>query len=98
MLHACGYQCGEDGRVFEFEEFDQLRNGQTYVIEVWGERCQSAKCGQNSQQRISAFSKEVLTGLSELLLSFPARSVKEQVLPLEVECSATIITVMVPHC
>ncbi|CAE7781936.1 PRAF1, partial [Symbiodinium microadriaticum] len=28
----------EDGRVFEFEEFDQLRNGQTYIIEAAGER------------------------------------------------------------
>ena len=24
----------QDGRVFEFEEFDQLQNGQTYIIEV----------------------------------------------------------------
>lgn len=28
----------EDGRVFEFEEFDQLQNGQTYIIEAAGER------------------------------------------------------------
>jgi len=28
----------EDGRIFEFEEFDQLRNGQTYIIEAAGER------------------------------------------------------------
>ena len=25
---------GQDGRVFEFEEFDQLQNGQTYIIEA----------------------------------------------------------------
>jgi len=28
----------EDGRIFEFEEFDQLQNGQTYMIEAAGER------------------------------------------------------------
>jgi len=28
----------EDGRVFEFEQFDQLQNGQTYIIEAAGER------------------------------------------------------------
>ena len=26
----------QDGRVFEFEEFDQLQNGQTYIIEARG--------------------------------------------------------------
>jgi len=28
----------EDGRIFEFEEFDRLQNGQTYLIEAAGER------------------------------------------------------------
>ncbi|CAJ1422946.1 unnamed protein product [Effrenium voratum] len=28
----------EDGRIFEFEQFDQLQNGQTYIIEAAGER------------------------------------------------------------
>lgn len=28
----------EDGRIYEFEEFDQLQNGQTYMIEAAGER------------------------------------------------------------
>ncbi|CAJ1345128.1 unnamed protein product [Effrenium voratum] len=32
---ACG---PEDGRIFEFEQFDQLQNGQTYIIEAAGER------------------------------------------------------------
>lgn len=28
----------EDGSIFEFEQFDQLRNGETYIIEAAGER------------------------------------------------------------
>eukprot|EP00931_Biecheleriopsis_adriatica_P079014 TRINITY_DN5242_c0_g1_i1.p1 TRINITY_DN5242_c0_g1~~TRINITY_DN5242_c0_g1_i1.p1 ORF type:complete len:712 (-),score=215.57 TRINITY_DN5242_c0_g1_i1:264-2336(-) len=28
----------EDGRIYEFEEFDQLQHGQTYIIEAAGER------------------------------------------------------------
>ncbi|CAE8618243.1 unnamed protein product, partial [Polarella glacialis] len=28
----------EDGKIFEFEQFDQLRHGQTYIIEAAGER------------------------------------------------------------